>query len=306
MIPTINSILLKTLIFQRGNTIIKEIIFLTLTVIVALIVYLFYYFRNYYFELPIDNNYILALEIWGILLLISYPLRFLIYILIKKTNWYNKINIIREIEENRIKKMIEENKIKKEIEENRIKRVIEDERIKQEKVNIIDVSSKTTENESNNNIQMKPNLYQRIILVFFLITIMLSCIILVPYGRYYGGIEYKPIWVGGYINLYRLAIELFVIIVTFGVLFLIYSKKNNPDFNDSKTKKIIRNELLLFLIIIGFSLLYFLVSFSIRYYTNGNKALPIDKYIVFICIIVFYPLRIIVNYIRKLIKYLNS
>ena len=69
---------------------------------------------------------------------------------------------------------------------------------------------------------------------------------------------------------------------------LIYSKKNNPDFNDSKTKKIIRNELLLFLIIIGFSLLYFLVSFSIRYYTNGNKALPIDKYIVFICIIVFY------------------
>lgn len=155
---------------------------------------------------------------------------------------------------------------------------------------------------------MKLNLYRKLILIIFSILIFISCVLYVPFKiSNFSGIDYwhKTIWSNGELDYHKLLIEIFVLIIIFGTAFLFTGKLSNPDFNDKNVKRIIKRELLFILcLLIVFGVLYFSLSLFVDTWDND----VFNFYVVLIIIVIFstYPLRLIIYYTKRLIKYLNS
>lgn len=112
---------------------------------------------------------------------------------------------------------------------------------------------------------MRPNAFQKILSLIYLVLLAVSCIFYVPFrnmpGRYNTEIVYDAIWSdNSNIDLYRIGIYLLVLSVTFHFLYRYLNKMNDLDVTIYKKKA--KNELIAFLIFIsGIAIcLIFLIS----------------------------------------------
>jgi len=155
---------------------------------------------------------------------------------------------------------------------------------------------------------MKINFYQKLVLIFFAISIFFSCILFVPFEGW--GNKYQPVWFNAYISIQVLLLELFVLVVVFGALFISLNKKSNPDFNNPKTKKNLKREIKFAIgSILLVVVLYGLLELRIVNMDDDDAADFFNLYFTFgigIIFILFYPFRALIFYSRKLYKFLNN
>ena len=100
---------------------------------------------------------------------------------------------------------------------------------------------------------MKPNAFQKIIALIYLVLLSVCCIFYVPFrntsGRYNTEIVYDAIWSdNSNIDLYRIGIYLLVLSVTFYFLYKYLNKMN--DLEPSIYKRKAKNELIVFILFI--------------------------------------------------------
>lgn len=110
---------------------------------------------------------------------------------------------------------------------------------------------------------MRTNFYQKATLILFIFVLIAITIWFIPFrGFYYSykGVQYytdkeiifDSLFSNHYkIDLYRTGIIFFLTTIVFGIIFILTSKINNPDFNSTETKAIVKRELRFLIIFVG-------------------------------------------------------
>ena len=161
---------------------------------------------------------------------------------------------------------------------------------------------------------MKPNLYQKYVILVFLTLLVFLCVFFLPFTNkkevkvyhyeyrteYF--ISYQPIWnAEGVISTPRLVIELFVLIVLSGGLFYflgtISEERISKDFESRN--KIIKREiifiLLSILLIVGAFYFYKIAYYSFKVYYDVNYNVRVLAIVIIVCLLllryVYYLFR---------------
>lgn len=123
---------------------------------------------------------------------------------------------------------------------------------------------------------MKTNFYQKFILILYLIVLLTIILFFIPFKQYIGRYNYSTtfdsLWAENKsVDFTRFLVEILVVSFFFLIIYLLLSKKGNPDLSDKTIKKKIKKEIVYFLLLIGSIIGTLLYMGCYNYFTHQKE-----------------------------------